>query len=67
MCDVGVVTVKASSSRAEDPGLDSCLRRDFSGSSHTGDLKTGTPVATLSGAWCYRVSAKTAWPSVSLL
>ena len=37
--------VKASSSRAEDPGFESRLRRDFPGSSHTGDLKTGPPVA----------------------
>ena len=44
--------VKASASRAEDPGFDSRLRRgNFSGSSHTSDLKMGTPVATLSGAW----------------
>ena len=35
---VGLV-VKASSSGAEDPGFESRLRRDFSGSSHTSDLK----------------------------
>ena len=29
------------------------------GSSHTSDLKTGTPVATLPGAWSYRVSPGT--------
>ena len=49
LCDrlVGLV-VKASTSRAEDPGLVSRLLRDlFSGSSHTSDLKIGTPVATL--------------------
>ena len=47
---VGLV-VKASTSRAEDPWLDSRLRYgDFSGSSHTSDLKIGTPVATLPGA-----------------
>ena len=45
---VGLV-VKASASRAEDPGFESCLRRDFSGLSHTSDLKIGTPVATLPG------------------
>ena len=28
----------------------------FPGSSHTTDLKIGTPVATLPGAWRYRVS-----------
>ena len=44
---VGVV-VKASTSRAEDSGFDFRLRRgDFSWSSHTSDLKLGTPVATL--------------------
>ena len=60
--------VKASASRAADPGFDSCLcREDFSGLSHTNDLKTGTPVATLQGAWCYRVSAGTGWPGVSIL
>ena len=35
---VGLV-VKASASRAEDPNFESSLRRDFSGSSHTSDLK----------------------------
>ena len=39
-----------------DPGFESRLRGDFSGSSHTSDSKTGTQVATLSGAWRYRVS-----------
>ena len=58
---VGLV-VKASASRAEDPG-----DRIFSGSSHTNDLKIGTPVVSLLGAWCYRVSAGTGWPSVSIL
>ena len=41
--------VKASASGAEDPGFESRLRRDFSGSSHTSDLKIGTPVAILPG------------------
>ena len=36
----------------------------FPGSSHTSDLKTGTPVATLPGAWRYRVSAGTGRPGV---
>ena len=31
---------KADDSRAVDKGFDSRLRRDFSGSSHTSDLKT---------------------------
>ena len=60
--------VKASASGAEDPEFESRLRlRDFSGSSHTSDLKIGTPVATLPGAWRYRASAGTGWPGVSLL
>ena len=43
---VGLV-VKTSASGVKDPGFDSCLRRDFSGSSHTSDLKFDTPLATL--------------------
>ena len=43
---VGLV-VKTSASRAENPGFDSRLHeRDFSWSSHSGDFKIGTPVAT---------------------
>ena len=38
---VGLV-VKVSASEAEDPGFQSRLRRDFSGSSHTSDLNIGT-------------------------
>ena len=63
---VGLV-VKASASGAEDQGFESRLRRDFSGSSHTSDLKIGTPVATLSGSWHYRVSAGTGRLGVSIL
>ena len=64
---VGLV-VKASASRAEDPRFESRLRRDFfPGSSHTSDLKIGTPVATLPGAWRYSVSAGTGWPGVSIV
>ena len=40
---------------------------DFSRSSHTSDLKIGTPVATLPGTWRYRVSAGTGWFDVSIL
>ena len=55
---------KASASRAEDPGFDSRLRRgDFSGLSHTSDLKTGTPLATLPDTWRYR----TGWTGVGIL
>ena len=63
---VGLV-VKASASRSEDPGFESRLRGIFSGSSHTGDLKIGTPVATLPGAWHYRISTGTGRPGVSIL
>ena len=56
---VGLV-VKASASRAEDPGFESRLRRDF----FRGWV---IPVATLPGAWCYRVIAGTGWPGVSIL
>ena len=65
-CLVGWV-VKVSALGVEDPGFESSWRWDFSGSSHTTDLKIGTPVATLPGAWHYRVSAGTGWPGVSIL
>ena len=51
----------------ENPRFESCLQRDFSGSSHTSDFKIGAPVATLPGAWHYRVSAGTGRPSISIL
>ena len=54
-------------SRAEDLGLESRLRQDFSGSSHISDSKIGTPMATLPGAWQYRVSTGTGRPGVSIL
>ena len=59
--------VKVSALGAEDPGFESRLQRDFSGSSHTSDSKIGIPVATLPGEWHYRVSAGTGRPSVSIL
>ena len=49
------------------PGSNSACDGIFSGSSHTSDFKVGTPVATLSGAWRYRVSAGTGRPGVSIL
>ena len=61
------LVVKVSVSGAEDPGFESRLRRDFSGSSHTSDFKIGTPVATLPGAWRYRLSAGSGRPGVSIL
>ena len=57
------LVVKASASGVEDPGFE----WDFSGSSHTRDLKMGIPVATLPGAWHHRVSAETRRPGVSIL
>ena len=61
------LVVMASASRAEDPGFESRLCRDFSGSSHTSDSKIDTPVATLPGAWRHRVSTGTGRPGVSIL
>ena len=49
---VGLV-VNVSTSGAEDMGFESRLCWDFSGLSHTSDLKIGTPVAVLPGAWSY--------------
>ena len=61
------LVVKVSASGAEDPGIESRLRLDFSGSSHTSDFRIGTPVATLPGAWHYGVIAGTGRPGVSIL
>ena len=58
---------KASALRVEEPRFESCCVGILLGSSHTSDLKIGTPVATLPGAWRYRVSAGTGRPSVSIL
>ena len=49
------------------PGSNPACARIFSGSSHTSDLTIGTPVATLPGAWRYRISAGTGRPGVSIL
>ena len=49
------------------PGSNPACAGSFSGSSHTSDSKIGTPVATLPGAWRYRVSAGTGRPAVSIL
>ena len=48
-------------------GLNPACSGIFLGLSHTSDLKISTPVATLPGAWHYRISAGTGWPSVSTL
>ena len=49
------------------PGSNPACAGIFSGSSHTSDLKIGTPLATLPGAWRYRVSTGTGRPGVSIL
>ena len=64
---LGGLVDKASALGVEDPGFESRLRRDFSESSHTSDLKIDTPVTTLPGAWHYRVSTGTGRPGVSIL
>ena len=56
--------VKASATRAADPGFDSRVCQDHSGLSYTSDLVIGTPVATLPGVWRIRVSTGTGWPGV---
>ena len=48
------------------PGSNPACVGIFSGSSHTSDFKIGIPVATLPGAWRYRVSAGTGRPGVSI-
>ena len=55
------LVVKASSSRATDPGFDYRLRGDFSRPSHTTDFKIGSPVATLPGVRDCRASTGTLW------
>ena len=48
------------------PGWNPACAGIFPGSSHTSDFKIGTPVATLPGAWRYRVSTGTGRPGVSI-
>ena len=49
------------------PGSNPAWDGIFSELSHTSDLKIGTPVAALPGAWRYRVSTGTGRPGVSIL
>ena len=59
---------KATASKAADLGWISAFpRKAFSRSSHTSDVKTGSPVATLLGASRYRVTTGPGWPGVSIL
>ena len=65
-----ILVVNASTSRAEDPGFESPLTTGFfsPGRFIPRTLKSiGTLVATLPGSWCYRVSAGTGRPGVSIL
>ena len=60
--------VKTSSSSVANLTFDSCFfSGDSSRSSHISDFKICTPMATLPGAWRYRVSVGTVWLSVSIL
>ena len=43
------------------PGSNPAWAGIFSGSSHTSDLKIGTPVATLPGAWTGRPGVSILW------
>ena len=63
---VGLV-VESSALGAEGPEFEPGLWQDFSGSSHTSDLKIGNPVVTLPGAWHCRVSAGTGRPGIGIL
>ena len=65
-CLVGLVVRRPPRER-KVPASNPACPGIFSGSSHTGDLKIGTPVATLPGAWRYRVSTGTGQPGVSIL
>ena len=49
------------------PGSNPACAGIFSWSSHTSDFKLGAPVATLPGAWSYRLSTGTGRPGVSIL
>ena len=49
------------------PGSNPACAGIFPGSSRTSGLKIDTPVATLTGAWCYRVSAGTGLSGVSIM
>ena len=63
---VGLV-VRCPPREREIPGSNPAYDGIFSGSRHTSDFKIGTPVATLPGAWRYKVSTGTGRPGVSIL
>ena len=53
--------------RLDIGSVPACAVGFFFWSSHTSDVKIGTPVTTMPGAWCYSISAGTGWPSISVL
>ena len=56
------MVIKAKASRAADMGsIPFRCRFFFSTSSHTSDLKIGTPVAAMPGAWRYRLAQCWNW------
>ena len=57
---VGLVVRRPPRER-KTPGLNPVCPGIFSGWSHTSDSKIDTPVATLPGAWRYRVSVHFEW------
>ena len=59
--------VRRSPWKQKIPGSNPAGDGIFWGSSHTSDFNIGTPVATLPGAWRYRISAGTGRPGVSIL
>ena len=60
--------VKASTSKSDRPGFDSCFRHgSFLRLSQTSDIKIRHPVATLLGTWRHRVRAGPGGPGVSIL
>ena len=63
---VGLVVRRPPRER-KTPGSNPTCAGNFSGLSHTIDLKIGTPVSTLPGAWRYKVSTGTGRPGVSIL
>ena len=65
-CLVGLVVRRPPRER-KVPGSNPACAGIFGGSSHASDLNIGTPVATLPGVWCYRVSTGTGRPGVSVL
>ena len=65
-CLVGLV-VRHAPQKHKIPGSNSTCAGIFPWSSHTSDLKIDTPVATLAGAWHYKVSTGTGRPGVSIL